>query len=177
MTKIDHAATDMSAGLECTQRLRDLQAQLDRIEREAVEAPRLMLEFGDAVKKCEGLLRRGGGPAERQELERLRGQANQAMQRADIAELERLLKQAWQLSAELKHATGQLEYDLFKDLSRMGHLMTPRAEAQAAIAQGKRAVAARDRDALRAVVQQLIEMLPPDLKPDGPTADRDGGVW
>ncbi|MFE7270051.1 Hsp70 family protein [Streptomyces sp. NPDC057623] len=176
-TMIDHAATDMSAGLESAQRLRDLTAQLDRIEREAVEAPRLMLEFGDAVRKCEGLLRRGGGTAERQELERLRRLANQAMSDADIAELERLLKQAWELSAELRRATGELEYDLFKQLSRMGHVMTPRAEAQAAIARGRRAVAARDRDALLDVVQQLIEMLPPDLKPTGPTVERDGGVW
>lgn len=176
-TKIDHAATDVSVGLECAQRLRDLHAQLDRIEREAVEAPRLMLEFGDAVKNCEGLLRRGGGPAEREELERLRAQANQAMQRADIAELERLLKQAWQLSAELKQATGQLEYDVFKDLSRMGHLMTPRSEAQAAIAQGERAVAARDRDALRDVVRQLLDLLPPELRSSSPAVRQKGGVW
>ncbi|MBC9727898.1 Hsp70 family protein [Streptomyces sp. TRM68367] len=175
-TKIDHAATDRNAGLECAQRLRDLQAQLDRIEREAVEAPRLMLELGDALKKCEGLLRRGGGAVERQELERLRGLANKAMQSADIAELERLVKQAWELCAELKRATGELEYDLFKELSRFRRVMTPRDEADAAIAQGKRAVAARDRAALGDVIQRLYEMLPPGVIGNDSPLSEDGGV-
>ncbi|ORT53633.1 Hsp70 family protein [Streptomyces sp. CB03238] len=173
-TKVDYAATDMSAALECDQHLRDLHARLDRVEREAVEAPRLMLELGNVLKECEGLLRRGGGAAERQELERLRGQANQAMQNADIARLERLLEQARDLYVELKRATGELEYEQFKELSRMRHVMTPRNEADAVIAQGKRAVAARDRDALIGVLQRLYEMLPPDFTtPGGPI---EGGV-
>jgi molecular chaperone DnaK len=175
-TKVDHAATDVSTGLECAQRLRDLQARLDRIEREAVEAPRLMLELGDALKECEGLLRRGGGSAERHELQRLRGRANQAMQNADIAELERLLEQAGELYVELKRSTGELEYEAFEELSRLGHVMTPRDEARAAIAEGRRAVAARDRDALADVLQRLYEMLPPELTRSGDPIRNYGGV-
>jgi molecular chaperone DnaK len=178
-TKIDHAATDMSAALECDQRLRELHAQLDRIEREAVEAPRLMLELGNVLKECEGLLRRAGGRAERQELDRLRGLANQAMKRADVAELERLLEQAKDLYLELKRGTGELEYELFKEISQMLPLMTPRDKAEAVIEQGERAVAARDRAALIDVIQRLIGMLPPELtkeltKRDG--VNKIGGV-
>jgi molecular chaperone DnaK len=176
--KIDHAVTDMNGALECDQLLRDLHARLDRVEREAVEAPRLMLELGDALKECEGLLRRGGSAAERQELERLRGRAGQAMQNADVARLERLREQARDLYVDLKRATGELEYELFEELSRMRHVMTPRNEADAVIARGKRAVAARDRDTLLDVLQRLYEMLPPELtrQLDAPGGPVEGGV-
>lgn len=174
--QIDNAATDKSAGLECAQRLREMHAQLDDIEREAVEAPRLMLELGDVLKECEGVLRRSGGAAERQELERLRDLANRAMRGGshDLAELERLLKQAKDLCLELKRGSGQLEYEAFEELVRVRRALSPRAEADAAIAEGQRAVAARDRDALVGVIQRLYRMLPADLiEPDGPI---DAGV-
>ena len=175
-TKVDHAATDMSAGLECAQRLRRLHARLDRVEREAVEAPRLMLELGDVLKACEGLLRRGGGADELDELQRLRHQANQAMQNADIAELERLLGQAEGLFIDLKRSTGELEYEVFKDLLALRDVMRPRDEARAAIADGERAVAARDRDALADVVRRLYGMLPPELVTGPAASKKHGGV-
>ena len=178
-TQIDNAATDRSAGLESAQRLRDLNAQLDDIEREAVDAPRLMLQLGDLLKECEGLLRRSGGPAERQELERLRGLANRAMQssRHDIAELERLLEQTKELYVELKRASGQLEYEAFEALASLQPLMVPQSEANALIAEGRRAVAARDRSALISVIMRLRRLLPPEVAAQSGLVDeRKGGL-
>ncbi|MGO4760643.1 Hsp70 family protein, partial [Streptomyces sp. 2MCAF27] len=95
---------------------------------------------------------------------------------ADIAELERLLELTRDLHLELKRASGELEYELLTELSRLRHVRTPRDEAKAAIAQGKRAVAARDRAALADVIQRLYEMVPPELIKPGSPIKEFGGV-
>jgi molecular chaperone DnaK len=173
--------SDPGAALECDQRRRKLHAQLDDVERDSIEVPRLMLELGDALKECEGLLRRGGGAAERQELERLRGLVNRAMQGGGrrVAELERLLTQARELYVEILNSTGQLEYKIFEELSGSRGLMEPRAKAEAALAEGERAYAARDRFALGDVNRRLYAMLPPHAREahaDKAAARADGGL-
>ncbi|MFF0725951.1 Hsp70 family protein [Streptomyces sp. NPDC004134] len=165
--QVDNARTDPGTALECDQWLRNLHAQLDDIERESIEVPRLMLELGDVLKECEGRLRRGGGAAERQELERLRGLVNRAMQGGDshrVAELERLLQRAKELYMEILHTTGQFEYTLFEDLSAASDLMQPRAKAKALLAEGERAYAGRDQSALSDVNRRLIAMLPAEAR-------------
>ncbi|WDF43118.1 Hsp70 family protein [Streptomyces sp. T12] len=159
--EVDAAAVDTGAAVTSDRRIRDVQAQLDDIE-EAIEIPGLQRELWDLLSACEDVVEQvGGGPSDRRELQNMRDRARSLGDDATPADLRRLIKRAGEFHIELLRRTDQWEYVVFHALVEMRDEMFSRAQADAAILEGRRAVAAGNRRALAGVNERLRRLLPP----------------
>lgn len=91
----------------------------------------------------------------------MRDRAGALGEDASPADLRRLVKRAGEFHVELLRRTDQWEYVVFNALVEVRDDMFSRAQADAAILEGRRAVAAGDRRALAAVNERLRRLLPP----------------
>ncbi|MDT0344957.1 Hsp70 family protein [Streptomyces litchfieldiae] len=161
--EVDAAAVDTGAAVTSDRRIRDIEAQLDDIE-EGIEVPGLQRELWDLLSVCEDIIEQaGGGPSDRRELQNLRGRASALGEDATPADLRRLIKRAREFQVELLRRTDQWEYLVFNALAEMRDEMVSRAQADAAILQGRRAVAAGDLRTLASVNERLRRLLPPGV--------------
>jgi molecular chaperone DnaK len=161
--EVDAAAVDTGAAVTSDRRIRDLEAQLDDIE-DAIEIPGLERRLWDQLGACEDIIQQvGGSPSDRQELESLRARASALGPDATPADLRRLAKRAGEFQVELLRRTDQWVYLVFNALVEMRDQMYPRHQADAAILDGRRAVAAGDAEALSGVNERLRRLLPPDV--------------
>ncbi|MFJ9031532.1 Hsp70 family protein [Streptomyces sp. NPDC102274] len=161
--EVDAAAVDTGAAVTSDRRIRDLEAQLDDIE-EAIEIPGLQRELWDLLSACEDTIGQvGGGPSDRRELQNLRDRASSLGDDASTADLRRLVKRAGELHIELLRRTDQWEYLVFNALVDLRDEMMSRAQADAAILEGRNAVAAGNRRALAGVNERLRRLLPPGV--------------
>ncbi|NUP16625.1 MAG: Hsp70 family protein [Streptomyces sp.] len=159
--EVDAAAVDTGAAVTSDRRIRDVEAQLDDIE-EAIEIPGLQRELWDLLSSCEDVMEQtGGGPSDRRELQNMRDRAGSLGDDATPADLRRLIKRAGEFHVELLRRTDQWEYVVFHALVEMRDDMFSRAQADTAILEGRRAVAAGDRRALAGVNERLRRLLPP----------------
>ncbi|KUO06196.1 hypothetical protein [Streptomyces caeruleatus] len=159
--EVDAAAVDTGAAVTSERRIRDVQAQLDDIE-QAIEVPGLQRELWDLLSSCEDVMEQtGGGPSDRRELQNMRERASSLGDDATPADLRRLVKRAGEFHVELLRRTDQWEYVVFRALVEMRDDMFSRAQADAAILEGRRAVAAGNRRALAGVNERLRRLLPP----------------
>lgn len=160
--EVDAAAVDTGAAVTSDRRIRDLEAQLDDIE-DAIEIPGLERRLWDLLGACEDIIQQvGGNPSDRRELESLRARASALGKDATPADLRRLAKRAGEFQVELLRRTDQWVYLVFNALVEMRDQMYPRQQADAAIRDGRLAVAAGDADALVGVNERLRRLLPPD---------------
>lgn len=159
--EVDAAAVDTGAAVTSDRRIRDVEAQLDDIE-QAIEIPGLQREVWDLLSSCEDVVEQvGGGSADRRELQNLRDRASSLGDDASPADLRRLIKRAGDFHVELLRRTDQWEHVVFHALVEMRDDMFSRAQADAAILEGRRAVAAGNRRALAGVNERLRRLLPP----------------
>lgn len=159
--EVDAAAVDTGAAVTSDRRIRDVEAQLDDIE-QAIEIPGLQRELWDLLSSCEDVMEQtGGGSSDRRELQNMRDRASSLGDDATPADLRRLIKRAGEFHVELLRRTDQWEYVVFHALVEMRDDMFSRAQADAAILEGRRAVAAGDRRALAGVNERLRRLLPP----------------
>ncbi|KUL24361.1 Hsp70 family protein [Streptomyces regalis] len=159
--EVDAAAVDTGAAVTSDRRIRDVEAQLDDIE-EAIEIPGLQRELWDLLSACEDVVEQvGGSPSDRRELQNMRDRARSLGDDATPADLRRLIKRAGEFHVELLRRTDQWEYVVFHALVEMRDEMFSRAQADAAILEGRRAVAAGNRRALAGVNERLRRLLPP----------------
>ncbi|SDP71003.1 molecular chaperone DnaK [Streptomyces sp. cf386] len=159
--EVDAAAVDTGAAVTSERRIRDVEAQLDDIE-QAIEIPGLQRELWDLLSSCEDVVEQvGGGASDRRELQSLRDRAGSLGDDASPADLRRLIKRAGDFHVELLRRTDQWEYVVFHALVEMRDDMFSRAQADAAILEGRRAVAAGNRRALAGVNERLRRLLPP----------------
>ncbi|MFF3751348.1 Hsp70 family protein [Streptomyces sp. NPDC002018] len=172
--EVDAAAVDTGAAVTSDRRIRDLEAQLDDIE-EAIEIPGLQRELWDLLGACEDTLGQGGGgPSDRRELQNLRDRASALGDDAAPADLRRLVKRAGELHVELLRRTEQWEYLVFNALADLRDEMLSRAQADTAILEGRKAVAAGDRRTLAGVNERLRRLLPPGVADEAER--KSGGV-
>lgn len=156
--EVDAAAVDTGAAVTSDRRIRDLEAQLDSIE-EAVEVPGLQRELWNLLNACDDLVARvDADPAEAR---RLRERASALGDGTAPADFRRLIERAGALQVDLLRQTDQWEYLIFNSLAGMRDEMSSRAQADLAVQEGRRAVAANDRRALAAVNERLRRLLPP----------------
>ncbi|WP_217253467.1 Hsp70 family protein [Streptomyces sp. AC602_WCS936] len=159
--EVDAAAVDTGAAVTSDRRIRDVESLLDDIE-EAIEIPGLQRELWDLLSACEDVIEQvGGGPSDRRELQTMRDRAGALGEDASPADLRRLIKRAGEFHVELLRRTDQWEYVVFNALVEVRDDMFSRAQADAAILEGRRAVAAGDRRALAGVNERLRRLLPP----------------
>lgn len=161
--EVDAAAVDTGAAVTSDRRIRDLEAQLDDIE-EAIEIPGLQRELWDLLSACEDTMGQvGGGPSDRRELQSLRDRASSLGDGATPADLRRLVKRASEFQVELLRRSEQWEYLVFNALADLRDEMISRGQADAAILEGRKAVAAGNRRALAGVNERLRRLLPPGV--------------
>lgn len=168
------AGVDTGAAVTSDRRMRDLDAELDDIEA-AIEIPGLERRLWDLLGACEDIITQvGGTPSDRRELENLRGRASALGGDATPAELRKLVKRAEEFQVELLRRTDEWDFVVFNALVEMRDMMHPRGQADAAIRDGRRAMAAGDRGALAGANQRLRRLLPPEVG-DG-MGSKEGGV-
>ncbi|WP_407560310.1 Hsp70 family protein [Streptomyces sp. 184] len=171
--EVDAAGVDTGAAVTSERRMRDLDAELDDIEA-AIEIPALERRLWDVLGSCEEIITQvGGTPSDRQELESLRARASALGENATPADLRRLLKRAEEFQVELLRRTDEWDFVVFNALTEMRDQMHPRSQADAAIRDGKQAMAAGDRAALPGVNQRLRRLLPPEAMGE---IGKEGGV-
>ncbi|WBB64073.1 Hsp70 family protein [Streptomyces sp. WMMC500] len=172
--EVDAAGVDTGAAVTSDRRMRDLEAELDDIEA-AIEIPGLERRLWDVLGACGEIIAQvGGTPSDRRELENLRARASAPGADATPADLEKLLKRAEEFQVELLRRTDEWDFVVFNALVEMRDQMHPRSQADAAIRDGRRAMAAGDRGALPGVNQRLRRLLPPEVG-DG-MGRKEGGV-
>ncbi|MFW6691584.1 Hsp70 family protein [Streptomyces sp. MAR4 CNX-425] len=161
--EVDAAAVDTGAAVTSDRRIRDLEAQLDDVE-DAIEIPGLERQLWDQLSGCEDIIQQvGGSPSDRRELESLRARASALGKDATPADLRRLSKRAGEFQVELLRRTDQWAYLVFNALVEMRDQMYPRHLADAAVRDGRQAVAMGDIEALGGVNERLRRLLPPDV--------------
>ncbi|WP_033325122.1 Hsp70 family protein [Streptomyces yerevanensis] len=159
--EVDAAAVDTGAAVTSDRRIRDLEAQLDDIE-ESIQIPELQRELWDLLSTCETNIEQvGGGPSDRRELQKLRDRASSLGDEATPVDLKRLIKKAAAFHVELLRRSDSWEFLVFTSLVEARDEMYPPGQADAAIFEGRRAVAAGDREALAQVNNRLRQLLPP----------------
>ncbi|WP_181789643.1 Hsp70 family protein [Streptomyces phytophilus] len=172
--EVDAAGVDTGAAVTSDRRMRDLEAELDDIEA-AIEIPGLERRLWDLLGACEDIITQvGGTPSDRRELENLRGRASALGGDATPVELRKLVKRAEEFQVELLRRTDEWDFVVFNALVEMRDMMHPRGQADAAIRDGRRAMASGDRGALAGVNQRLRRLLPPEVG-DG-MGRKEGGV-
>ncbi|AKH84007.1 2-alkenal reductase [Streptomyces sp. CNQ-509] len=173
--EVEAADVDTGAAVTSERRMRDLEAELDDIE-EAIEIPGLERRLWDVLGACEGIITQvGGTPADRRELENLRGRASAPDGDATPAELRKLVKRAEEFQVELLRRTDEWDFVVFNALVEMRDSMHPSHQAAAAIRDGRRAMAVGDRGAIAAVNQRLRRLLPPEAA-GNELGRKEGGV-
>lgn len=161
--QVDAAAVDAGEASTGDRRIRDLEAQLDDVE-EAIEVPRLQHELWDHLNACEDLIaEHGNGSSERRELESLRARAGAVAEEGTSGDLHALGERVQDFRVELLRRSDQWDVLVFHALVEVRDDMLSPVQADAAIADGRRAMAAGDRQALAAVNRRLRRLLPPGL--------------
>ena len=150
------ASVDVGAAAAAEERLRDLHAELDDVA-DAVGLPELVRELRGMLAEAGDLVSRHGDAGDRRELAELRDRAEEAIRAQDSAAVRALIERTGALLFALERRGPDWPIKLFYTLEDM-----LRASGQAAplIAEGKRAIAANDRQGLDAVNQRLIRLLP-----------------
>ncbi|GAA3867394.1 Hsp70 family protein [Streptomyces sedi] len=171
---VDAAAVDTGAAVNSDRRIRDLEAQLDDIE-EAIEVPGLQRELWELLSQCQDIIEHnGGGHSDRAELQSLRDRVSALGEDAKPADLRRLNERAREFQIELLRRTDQWEFLVFNSLESMRDQMHSRAQADAAILEGRQAIAQGNRRALAGVNERLRRLLPPGAA--GEVERKTGGI-
>ncbi|KAB8157447.1 Hsp70 family protein [Streptomyces sp. 3MP-14] len=172
--EVDAAAVDTGAAVTSDRRIRDLEAQLDDIE-ESIEVPGLQRELWELLGVCQDIIEQtGGGHSDRAELQTLRDRASTLGDDATPADLRRLIERASEFQVELLRRTDQWDFLVFSSLESMRDQMSSRSQADAAILEGRQAIASGNRRALAGVNERLRRLLPPGA--GGQIEHKPGGI-
>ncbi|QKW08423.1 hypothetical protein HUT18_20655 [Streptomyces sp. NA04227] len=124
--------------------------------------PSLLHELWDLLNSCEDLIEQvGGGRAERRELRILRTRASAVCVDASGTELRQLMVRVREFQIDLLRCGDRWDVLVFHSLADLREEMTSRPQADAALAEGRRALAEGDREALSAVNRRLRRLLRP----------------
>lgn len=150
---------EAAAGAEL---LRELQAELDKVEKE-LRLPALRDEFNDVADECRGLLGRFGTAEDRAELANLEERMRRAIADANEREAQQTLERLRDLGVDLLRKDDDWPEMVFEAMRSMSDKCTDRAHARELVREGERAVATRDRRALAGVNERLRRLLPVEV--------------
>jgi molecular chaperone DnaK len=153
------AAVDAGAAATAEDRLRTVQARLDKIEDE-VGRPELVRQLRDAVTDAEA---EAETTADRREVAELRRRAEAAIESGDRAAIEAQLARTADFLIEQERRSPDWPVKLFFLLCSEHERLGPGGPAQTQMAEGRQALANQDPRALDAVNQRLVRLLPTDV--------------
>jgi molecular chaperone DnaK len=156
------ARTDKADAAAAEQRIRDVQAELDDVERE-VRLPGVLAELDEAIESCQELVGRLGDADDRAELADIERRVEQVRRDHDTAAAEYLLDRAALLNVMLLRRDGTFDVALFYFFQENRSRLSEPARANALIKEGERAVATENWAALPGINQRLRNLWPPEL--------------
>lgn len=153
------AEGDAGAVPECETRIRALRVALDQAE-DSLQWPALVAEANDNLATARRNVEQWGDAREKAHLQALEADLQRAIESRDP---DRLRQQSAELSSlGIVVLTRQDGFWIgyFQHLEERESLMKDAAQASQLFSQGRRAINANDIDGLRAVIRQLVSLLP-----------------
>jgi len=159
---LNAAEGDVDAGDKAQKRLLDLRIALDQAE-ESLRYPALVAKVENLLTELRDLIARSGSKPEFQRLyQRLEGDARRAQQSRNVDLLVRTADDLSSLQVAILREQPDFWVGFFQYLEESRHQMTDQARAEDLFQSGYRAQNANDVPRLRAIVQQVIALLPRD---------------
>ncbi|ONH61697.1 2-alkenal reductase [Frankia sp. CcI49] len=154
----EHGDTD--AASTAGKRMLDLRAKLDDVEH-ALEWPSLVELANRVLADAPGLIEEYGDAKDRKRHERIAAEVRRALDGRDAAHLRILVDELTaHLAIMVDRKTGAVVMARFSQLVERRAQLRDQALANRLITEGQRAVDANDTERLRAVIRQLLELLP-----------------
>ncbi len=155
---------DLDAAQQCEKRLQELQIAIDNAE-DALEWPNLVKKAEEALAYTRGQVNGTyGNENDRARLRVLEGDLRMAIDSGDPDLLRNQTEQMNTLGHSVFQRDPGLWIGLFQSLQNDLHLMRDRSLAEQLIAQGHRAVNNNDVEGLKAIVRQLLDLLPSEQR-------------
>ncbi|MBN2547791.1 MAG: Hsp70 family protein [Anaerolineales bacterium] len=160
-TSLSAAGGDRDAADKAQNRLIDLKVTIDQVE-DALEWPALVAEAQQQITNTRQIIHDYGDEDNRQLMDQLEQGIQQAIRSRDVDQLRRLVEDAHGLALRILVEKPEFWGGFFQHLQEKRSLMRDRAQADQLFAQGQIAMQNNDVQRLKAVVQQLIALLPSD---------------
>ena len=157
------ARGDCDAVAECEKRLLDLKAAIDSAE-DALEWPTLVDEGREALSEAESYVENFGASGDERRLATLREDLEEAIEKGDPDVLRRQAGEIRTFGLALLTAQPGFWATFLESLEKQREQMSPLDQADLLFSRGKRAAELNDVDALRAIVQQLLNLLPEEVR-------------
>ena len=160
-TSLSAAEGDRDAADKAQNRLIDLKVAIDQVE-DALEWPALVAEAQQQIKNTRQVIQDFGEADDRQMMDQLEQGIQKAISSRDVDHLRRLVEDTHGLSLRILVEKPEFWGGFFQHLQEKKSLMRDRSQADQLFAQGQIAMQNNDVQRLKAVVQQLIALLPSD---------------
>lgn len=170
------AANDDGAAAAADQQLREIQSELDKVEKE-VKLPGRMTDLKTVLAHCRELVSRLGDADDRAELEEIERRTEQARREPDSATVNELYTRACALETVMMKRDGTLDISIFYYYRENQHKLTSPVKARALIAEGDEAIAEQDWRSLPGINSRLRRLWPadmPDPSEGGVTSHKNG---
>jgi len=153
------ARSDIDARDRCQNRLAEVLGRLDRAE-QLVAWPALVKEAEDDLAWTGKIVNEQGEDAEKRRFPEIERDLRRLIDAGDFEELKRKDLEVWRLGFRILLRQPSFLVGFFQDLEERRGEMKDAAAAERFVNQGRRAISAKDVEALRAAVLQLRALLP-----------------
>ena len=159
--RLSAATNDQDAACECEHCLLELRSAIDEAV-DVLEWPSLVAEAREVIEHARQIVDEYGGPDDRTTLSSLETETEEAISANDADLLRLKMDGLYSLYMPLLAEQPGFWVSYFNHIVEMKPHWTDSASAELLLVQGRRAIEEGDLDGLRAVVRQLINLLPPD---------------
>lgn len=159
--QVDAAQGDPDAQGEADRRLLDLKAAVDSVE-EVLQWPSLVQEAHEQVCETRAVVEAHGQPGEGERLEKLENDVERAIREERVELLKARLADLRDLGAGIVVRQPDFWVGYLQYLEERRQHMEDQAAAERLFMQAQRAITSNDFESLKAAVQQLIRLLPPE---------------
>jgi len=156
---LKHAQDDPDAANKANGRILELKIKLDEVE-EQVEWPNTVASARDQMDEVDRLVQQAGSHEQREQVRQLRQEAEVLIEEQRAEALKRKLDQLSALARDVLVDKPEFWVSMFHGLEQDRHLMSDAATAARLIVQGQQYMTQNNIQGLRAVVMQLLQLLP-----------------
>lgn len=157
---------DMEARAEAERLVRDFAEQVDAVA-DALELPRLVAEAQDALERCRESVERHGSESHRRRLATLERGLEEAVASGSPIRIEGRRRDIVSLIAELHENDPEVWVGAFFYLRDDRGSMSDQRTAAELIRHGEAALEANDLERLKAIVRQMLGLMPPERRDVG----------
>ena len=156
---------DACAAPEFHNQLTDLKMAIDEVEN-ALEWPALLAQIEERLKWAKQIVDQHGDSAEKEKFRSLENETQKAIDSGDSDVLRRYDEELNTLGYQVLTRQDGFWVGLFQNLAKDKSSMKDGHQAEQLFSQGRNAINGGDIEGLKAVVRQLIGLLPPGKQPE-----------